>query len=154
MKNQKGVSPLIATVLLLLVCMAVGVIIWQWVMSMQSSVQTESEQERQRMTRCSGVSLGIDLTDTKPVWNSTTKNTTVVVQNKGSRDLNGFKLIAYYSGGNSDTNTYADTTIAAGAQTVLTVGGTANGASKPLRVRVESTQCNISTEVNQTDITG
>ncbi|MCX6802549.1 MAG: hypothetical protein NT067_05575 [Candidatus Diapherotrites archaeon] len=152
MKNQKGVSPLIATVLLLLVCMAVGVIIWQWVTSFQGNVQTESTKTQQKMTGCADVSLTADLTDIKPTWYSALKATKVLVKNGSGRDLNTFKVYSYYSDGNSDVNSVSLNITGGGQAVAWTQGGAGTGGTKPTRVIVESTECGIKLEVPGTSI--
>ncbi|MFH1235047.1 MAG: hypothetical protein V1493_05555 [Candidatus Diapherotrites archaeon] len=152
MKNQKGVSPLIATVLLLLVCMAVGVIIWQWVTGFQSNVQTESDKTATKMTGCSGATLTVDLTNIKPTWYSAQYATRFVLKNGSTIDLNAFKITAIYSDGNSDLNNVTLNIEDGGQKIAWTKGGVGTGGTKPDGITIESVECGVKTNILKNQI--
>jgi len=140
MKKQKGVNPLIATILLLLVCMAIAGVIWGW---LQGFTQT--------FAGCSGASFTIDLSDVKPGYNATLTQTRMVLLNKGDRDLNNFNITSFYSDGSSDTNDNVDLDLQKGGSVVAWSKG--GGSSKPERIVVESVDCaGIKTELASTQI--
>ena len=68
-KNVKGISPLIATLLLIAIAVAASVITYSWVMSMIGSQSTQAQ------TQCRIDSV---------TWNVAGNNVTVVTRNTGS----------------------------------------------------------------------
>ncbi len=139
MKKQKGVNPLIATILLLLVCMAIAGVIWGWLQGFTQTQRTASEEQEKVFAGCAGASFTIDLSDVKPGYNATLTQTRLVLLNKGNRDLNNFDVRSFYSDGSSDTNDNVDLDLQQGASVVAwTKGG---GSSIPERIVVESVDC-------------
>jgi hypothetical protein len=151
MKNQKGVSPLIATVLLLLVCMAVGVIIWQWITGFAGTSTTEATKTGNMLTGCTGASLTVDLTDVKPTWYSTSRLTKFVLRVGSARDLNNFRIITTYVDGSSDLNAQS-LDINAGRQKLVSITAPAGSTTKPNRIKIESVECGISTDIIMSQI--
>ncbi len=152
MKKQKGVSPLIATVLLLLVCMAVGVIIWQWITGFAGTSTSEASKTGQQLTGCSGVVLTVDLTDIKPTWYSAQQAVRLVLKNGSTRDLNTFKIYSYYSDGNSDLNSVTLNIEEGGQKIAWTRGGVGTGGLRPDRIVAESIECGTKVEISKTQI--
>ena len=149
-RKQKGVNPLIATILLLLVVMAIGGIIWSWLSGYALTQRTATEEQQKKQAACAGASFIIDLTDVKPNFNGT--KTRVVIVNKGDRDLNFFKVYSYYTDGTSDLNITQDMEVEEGGTAVLWTKG--DTAEKPKRVIVESVDCQgLTAEVSKENIT-
>ena len=153
-KKQKGVNPLIATILLLLVCMAIGGIIWSWLQGYTQTQRTATEEQQKKQAGCAGASFTIDLTDVKPTYYSDLNAVRLVILNKSDRNLNQFKVYAYYSDGSSDLNSLTSVNIEEGGSAVVwTKGGSDSGQSKPERVTIESMDCEgIKAEVSKVDI--
>lgn len=153
-RKQKGVNPLIATILLLLVCMAIGGIIWSWLQGYTQTQRTATEEQQKKQAGCAGAAFIIDLTDVKPTYYSDLNQVRVVILNKGDRDLNFFKVYSYYTDGTSDINTTVDLNVEeGGSQMIWTQGGAATGQTKPTRVVIESVDCiGLAVEVSKESI--
>ncbi len=97
MKQFKGVSPLIATVLLISFTMAIAIILSNWVLD-YSKQQTGALNERgSKQVTCSGAWLeGQDA-----IYNTTLKKLALDIQNKGNVPLGSFRLIVIYTNGTS-----------------------------------------------------
>jgi len=151
MKKQKGVNPLIATILLLLVCMAIAGVIWGWLQGFTQTQRTASEEQEKVFAGCAGSSFVIDLSDVKPGYNSTLTQTRLVLLNKGDRDLNNFDLVNFYSDGTSDKNANVDLDLQKGGSVVAWTSS--EGTSKPDRIVVESVDCvGVKAEIVNSDI--
>lgn len=141
-RKQKGVNPLIATILLLLVVMAIGGIIWSWLSGYTQTTITEADKKQKEITGCAGASFVIDLSDVEPIWYGGDDHNQVkmVLLNKGDRDLNNFDIYSYFSDGSSDRNEDVNLNLPIGGSKVAWTKGSTS-ASKPVRVSVESADC-------------
>jgi len=86
----KGISPLIATVLLIAFTMAIAGIMATWATSFVQAKITEVENQSQ------AVCAGANLRASDAVLDSTTRLGTVIVENLGTVPLTNFKGYVYY----------------------------------------------------------
>src|SRR3989338_10669215 len=97
MRRLRGLSPLIATVLLVAFTMAVAIILSHWVLN-YSRTQTQILDEKgSKQVGCSSAWLAFQ----GPVYNSTMKRFSVEVINQGNVPLGNFKMIVIYNNGSS-----------------------------------------------------
>ncbi|MDH5447897.1 MAG: hypothetical protein OEY24_01915 [Candidatus Bathyarchaeota archaeon] len=80
LKSRKGISPILATLLLIVIAVAAIVVTYAWVMTFMGA-----------QTTAGGTILGID----NVYWNSTAKTTSIDVKNEGTSDA---KLVSLYIG--------------------------------------------------------
>jgi len=99
----KGISPLIAGVLLIAFTLAVAAIISGWLTSLTKTTTEKTEKGVSTQVECSKAVIEIDR-----VWENPTGNTSVLVHNKGTVDLTGgFSLVC---GDNIKENTSVNVT--------------------------------------------
>ena len=147
--NQKGVNPLIATILLLLVVMAIGGIIWQFLYANVEQQEAAATEAGARFGECAKASFKADLLDVKPTYYSSTSLVRVVLLNNGRRDLNEFNVTSFYSDGTSDLNVHSNVDLEEGGSAAVW----ATASSKPERVEIESTECaGVKTTVNYQEL--
>jgi flagellin-like protein len=84
LKSKKAITPILATLLLIVIAVAAIVVTYAWVMTYMSSAGQQA-----------GVMLDIENVN----WNSATNNTTIVVKNTGTSDT---KIVRLYIGNTSD----------------------------------------------------
>ncbi|MFH1235046.1 MAG: hypothetical protein V1493_05550 [Candidatus Diapherotrites archaeon] len=101
MGMQKGVSPLIATMLLVLVALGIGGLFFSWMYTYYNNELANQQRMSDEQIRCSDagftiVSCSFDQGDTNVA--------TIQLENTGYLDLNAFTVTAKHSSGNSDTN--------------------------------------------------
>lgn len=129
--DAKGVSPLIAAVLLLLVVVGIGALVWVWTTGFVGQATSEAGQVTEQMcakgrfeiTSCSYASQTVTL------W----------LKNTGQVDLNSFRVVVKDSAGNvtvSDNNNVDLEDM--GGMGSITVGSITNSPSK---VEVYSNDC-------------
>ncbi len=95
--KRKGLSPLVATVLLVAFTMAVAIILSNWVLD-YSRTQTQILNEKgSKQVGCSSAWLAFE----SPVYNSTQKRFSVEIINQGNVPLGDFKMIVIYNNGSS-----------------------------------------------------
>jgi len=94
---RKGLSPLVATVLLVAFTMAVAIVLSNWVLD-YSRTQTNILDERGSMQiGCSGAWLDPE----SPIYNTTHTRFSVEIINKGNVPLGEMKMIVIYNNGTS-----------------------------------------------------
>jgi len=135
--KQKGISPLIATILLLLIVMAIAGIVWTTVFSQAESQQQQIEKQGKTFAGCANASFKVDLSTVKPTYYSSMNVTKVVLLNDGRRDLNSFNVTSFYSDGTSDVNVQSNVDIQQGGSGVVWAPST----SKPSRIEIVSNDC-------------
>jgi len=140
MKKQKGVNPLIATILLLLVCMAIAGVIWGWLQGFTQTQRTASEEQEKLFAGCAGSSFTIDLSDVEPAYGGDANQVKLVLLNKGDRDLNNFDIVSFYSDGTSDKNANVDLDLQKGGSAIAW-SKEKGPQEKPERIVVESLDC-------------
>lgn len=79
-RSKKGISPILATLLLIVIAVAAIIITYAWVMTYMGA-----------QTSAGGVLLDVENVS----WNSTAKTTTIVVKNTGTSDA---KIVRLYIG--------------------------------------------------------
>ena len=95
---QKGISPLVATVLLIAVTMTIAAIIAYWASSFTRS-SLPSENRTTSMESCAGADFNIYY----QTYNSTTKNLVIVLQNTGSASLTITNITFIYPDGSLES---------------------------------------------------
>jgi flagellin-like protein len=97
LKSKKGISPILATLLLIVIAVAAIVVTYAWVMTYMSSA---------------GQQAGIMLYKANVFWNSTEKKTYITVGNSGTANA---KIVAFYIGtSNNVLNVTSSTNIGTG----------------------------------------
>ena len=91
--SRKGISPLIATILLIAFVIAVGGILSGWLVSFTKERTEEARLKGETDIRCSYASLYISDAN----CNSTSSELSFIVENTGSIDLTEFEMIIIYS---------------------------------------------------------
>jgi len=84
LKSKKAITPILATLLLIVIAVAAIVVTYAWIMTYMSSAGEQA-----------GVMLGIENVN----WNSTAGTTTIVVKNTGTSDA---KIVRLYMGTTQD----------------------------------------------------
>ncbi len=84
LKSKKAISPILATLLLIVIAVAAIVVTYAWIMTYLTSAGTQA-----------GVMLDIENVS----WDSTANQTTIVVKNTGTSDT---KIVRLYIGNTSD----------------------------------------------------
>jgi flagellin-like protein len=97
-KSRKGISPILATLLLIVIAVAAIVVTYAWIMTYMGSAGHQA-----------GVMLDVENVS----WNSATNKTTIVVKNTGTSDT---KIVRLYIGSTSDNliDVSADTNLGTG----------------------------------------
>lgn len=129
---MKGVSPLIATVLLISFTMAIAIILSNWVLD-YSKTQTATLGERgSKQIACSGAWL--DGSDA--IYNTTLKKLSIDVQNKGNVALGNLKLIVIFTNGSSSIyNIYpANLSLSPGDSAIIWNSSVDSSAIKRVRI--------------------
>lgn len=95
--SKKGISPLIATILLIAFVIAVGGILSGWMISFTKERTDEARLKGEIDITCSYTALYISDAD----WNDTENKLSLIVENTGSEDLSDFRLSIIYNNGTS-----------------------------------------------------
>ena len=90
---RKGISPLIATILLIAFVIAVGGILSGWLISFSKERVEEARTKGETETQCSYSGLSIDDAD----WNDTETKLSLIVRNSGTEDLTDFRMVVIYN---------------------------------------------------------
>lgn len=132
MKQRKGVSPLIATVLLISFTMAIAIILSNWVLD-YSKQQTGALNERgSKQISCSGAWLdGQDA-----VYNTSHKRVMLDVQNKGNVPLGNLRMVLIYTNGSSAFYEIAPANLTLGPGETFSIWNTSVDSSAIKRIRV------------------
>jgi len=110
--SNKGISPLIATILLIAFVIAVGGILSGWMISFTKERTEEARTKGETDIKCSYSSLYISDAN----WNSSQTKLSLTAENTGSEDLTDFRMIVVYN------NNSAFTLLATPASTALNPG--------------------------------
>ena len=89
----KGISPLIATILLIAFVIAVGGILSGWLISFSKERTEEARIKGETDIKCSYANLYISDAD----WNDTQTRLSLTIENTGSEDLSDFRMIVIYA---------------------------------------------------------
>jgi len=101
-KNKKGISPLIATVLIIGFTIVLAALVIQWGGDLFKGFQEETGKSAELSTKCSYLLTGVDVT--KPangiIFDNGKKNATLIVDNNNPNEImiTGVKLKAYVGG--------------------------------------------------------
>jgi flagellin-like protein len=114
-KNKKGISPLIATVLIIGFTIVIAALVITWGTNLFKRTQESSGRTSEVSTACAELIIGlnVDVLNLYPAV-GTERNMTLKVDNSGTRDMNGFMLRIYGKG--ETTAQSLDTSIAADAK--------------------------------------
>ncbi len=133
--ERKGISPLIAAVLLIVFTVAVGTLIMNW-MTTYTKTTTESAGSGTTSTMNCAKQI-LDIADIKTSGNF---NVTVLVQNQGSVAANMTKVIAYDDSGNTCTINSTPQTVSAGDIVILPTKNCSGLSTSSFTVRA-TTDC-------------
>ncbi len=137
---EKGVSPIIGALLLLLITMAIGSIYFAWIYSYAVEETTTAKEIGSQSIDCS--EAGVTITSCS-YDKGGTEVVSVSIENTGSVDLNGFKVVAIYTDYSSDVNDNDDLYLDVGASGTAYI--TANASKTVSEVKVIPLECdNIS----------
>ncbi len=78
LKSKKGISPILATLLLIVIAVAAIIVTYAWVMTFMGA-----------QTTAGGTRLELEI---PPSWNATAKTTTIVIRNTGTSDARIVRL--------------------------------------------------------------
>ena len=106
LKSKKGISPILATLLLIVIAVAAIIVTYAWVMTFMGS-----------QTTAGGTLLGIENVS----WNATTSITNIVVKNIGTSDA---KIVRCYIGSAATNLIEVTTNTDLGTGKLLPVGQT------------------------------
>ncbi|MBI3412608.1 MAG: hypothetical protein HY051_00820 [Candidatus Aenigmarchaeota archaeon] len=130
--RKKGLSPLIATVLLVAFSMAVGIILSSWVLD-YSRTQTQTLNEKgSKQVGCSSAWLAFET----PVYNSTLKRFSTEVINQGNVPLGDFKMVVLFNNGSSAEYIIAPANLSLGPGVPVSVSNTSIDTNAITRVRI------------------
>ena len=90
---QKGISPLIATILLIAFVIAVGGILSGWLISFSKEKTDEAKTKGEAEIKCSYSALRIMDAD----WNSTETKLSLIIENRGTEDITDFRMVVIYN---------------------------------------------------------
>jgi len=97
--HSKGISPLIATILLIAFVIAVGGVLSGWLVSFTKERTDEARIRGETDIMCSYSGLYVSDAD----WNDTTGRLSLTVENTGSEDLQEFNMIVIYQNNSAYT---------------------------------------------------
>lgn len=131
--NRKGVSPIIASVLLLAVSLAVVGIFSGWAPELAQDVTQSTSNSTYETIACNEASVEIR----SAYYDSSNSKVTLSVRNNGDEDLNNLSLVAFDQNGKilAQEN---DVSIASGQISEKTISGS---GSEPAYVEALSGQC-------------
>ncbi len=101
MKKQKGVNPLIAAILLILITMSIGSLFYGWMRTFYDNQLQKQSQLSDEQLQCSEAGFQINSCSFDA---GDTNIATIRLENTGYVDLNSFTVAALYTDGESDVN--------------------------------------------------
>ncbi|MBC5792402.1 MAG: hypothetical protein H8Z69_00010 [Nanohaloarchaea archaeon] len=135
MTVHKGISPLIAAVLLIAFTMAIASIFAQWVPDLLDNTQQSVSDTSDTVLDASQARLDIS----QASYSSGSGNITVVLQNSGQTEMNNFTITAY---GEKPVQRNVDFSLSQNGIATVEL----NTSSKPDRVEVSSRNLPVSAE--------
>ncbi len=133
--SQKGISPLIAAVLLIAFTMAAAGLFSQWAPNLLEDIQEETSEDQRGLS--SAASSSIDIAYSK--YDPNSGNVSVAFRNRGEEELSNFTVTAY---GDTPVQKEVDETL--GSAEIATVKLETSG--KPERIEVSHQSLPISDE--------
>lgn len=114
MMFKKGVSPLIATVLLVMIVVSIGAAVMVVIQGLTDEQFQNIETQQDAMQCGTDVAIKLVKADQKyricmNVTDSEIGNITLLMENVGQKDINGFRVVVYGDVGFNSTNYGADT---------------------------------------------
>ncbi|MEK6878980.1 MAG: archaellin/type IV pilin N-terminal domain-containing protein [Nanoarchaeota archaeon] len=106
--NKRGISPLIATVLLIGFTVALAAVVITWGTGFVQKVTTGTEERTNKAIICTS-DLNFEITKVTCKTSGATPTSTVILDNKGSIDVKGLALRFFSSAGDSTGVTNIDT---------------------------------------------
>ncbi len=101
MMKEKGVSPVIAAILLIVVTVSIGVLYSSWVQTYYTNQISKQAEISDEQIECSEAGFQINSCSFDA---GDTNIATIQLENTGYLDLNSFTVVAEYSSGESDIN--------------------------------------------------
>jgi len=101
MKKQKGVSPVIAAILLILITMSIGSLFYGWMRTFYDNQLQKQSQLSDEQIQCSEAGFQINSCSFD---SGDTNIATILLENTGYVDLNSFTVAALHTDGASDVN--------------------------------------------------
>jgi flagellin-like protein len=138
---MKGISPMIATILLVAFVVAVGGIISVWMTGLTRTTTAGSEARSSAVTKCAGANLQI--ISAKPSNNSTT------ITHYGS-DVNIYPLVVTFSDGTVNTTFTPKTAVSGGSTSTLNAIYPSGVTSVKVSAACEYGTVNVSVEATCT----
>ena len=151
MKKSKGISPLIAVVLLIAFVIAVGSILSGWFVSFTKERVAQAKEKGEEDITCSYANLYISGAD----WNNTLGKLSLTVENTGSEDLSDFRMVVIYNNNTVDTlQVLPETTLSPGGIEIFYNQTDVGPCSDISQVIFKSNTCPVDAkdEVESTDI--
>lgn len=131
--ERKGISPLIAAVLLIAFTMAVAAILTAWVTSFTQRTTEDVGNSSEELVSCSFAGLSIY----DAIYDG--ENVTVSLANTGTKDLTNVSVVVFLDGGESSQE-WVDS-LDSGNVKSETLSTSAESASEVSRVRIASREC-------------
>ncbi|MDY6771549.1 MAG: archaellin/type IV pilin N-terminal domain-containing protein [Candidatus Nanohaloarchaea archaeon] len=136
--NRKGISPLIAAVLLIAFTMAVAAILTAWVTTFTKQTTGQVGNKSQRLVACSFAGLSIY----DAVYNQGNNAVTIAVANTGTRDLSdGVSIVVSHNNGSAITHVMKGLDTGSVQSVSLDMWGGVSSASQLSTVRAASIGC-------------
>ena len=138
-EHQRGVSPLIATIFLLLLVSALGIIFWSWAHGFWNEQQQPIDIISQQTADCSNASFTVSPDEKHCFYYSASGQAKVIIENNGDTDLNTFRITSLWGDGTSDLNTVK--LDLAEYQTGVGWTKARSPAEMPANIRIDSVEC-------------
>jgi flagellin-like protein len=87
---MKGISPMIAVILLIAFTVAIGAIVSVWITGFTRGLTTTTGTTAEKQAKCAGVYIGIEVKENT----SATTNTTVTLTNNGPQPITNVRVLA------------------------------------------------------------
>jgi len=149
---KKGISPLIATILLIAFVIAVGGILSGWLISFSKERTEEARTKGEMDIKCSYSALRITDAD----WNSSETKLSLIVENRGSEELSDFRMVVIYDNNTAITLKVTPSTTLSPGDVEVFYNDTVSDCSKIDQVIFYSNTCPVDArdKVYQSNIDG
>jgi flagellin-like protein len=136
--GERGINPLIATILLLLVALAISSLLYGWLVTFTQTKTTQASEQAEETFTCGDASFRI-LSCSYDTNVLNRGKIEVKMENKGTIDLNDWTIFAEYTDGNVDRNLSKDSNLYAGGKlTVVYTDLTPNKTVKSVKMVPEN----------------
>ncbi len=132
MRRFRGLSPLIATVLLIAFTMAVAIILSNWVLDYSRTQTATLNEKGSKQVTCSSAWLDYE----SAIYNSTHKIFSTELINKGNVPLGGLKMIVIYNNGSSSEYIVSPSNVSLGPGSSLQVSNSSVDSPSITRIRI------------------